>query len=690
MRSKFTLLLLALNLALFGYLALTERWITPDKVEENRRRILGPEAADLSVIEIAVLPPPADGANPPASPAPAQTIRLERQPGGGWFLAAPLDWPANDFAVRLILNQLQFLENETSFLVTDLAANGQTLADYGLAQPRIIVTCTPASAKAAEDAPAQPAPRPFVLKIGATAAVGDRLYILSPDERRIHVAGPKTSENLLGALTLDLARLRSDQLFTIPVFEARALTLQSGAANSARTRLRREQSRWTFEAPITARAAKTPVELAVNDLNALRVARFLPADSAPSPEAAGLANPRLRVTLEGNARRETLLLGAPAASPAAPGATPPAASAPASPSAPAPRGDTVELYARLDWRVAPSADKDPKRAAPPVLFTVEVPAELLKTLERAQTALRDKRVLDLDPARVTAFSLAAPGKPELRIQKLDSNAAFPAWQIAAPAASAPLRADSKFVEHLLQRLQLLEAVPPRPDASPFVSDAPSAADLERLGFNRPERVVTLQLAAPASSGGGPSSASNELVLELAQPVVAGPDLYARVAGQPFVYAVPAESLEQIPVSPIVYRDRTLARLPDTTRITRLVIRRAGAPEAAPLLDHTVGAEPPPAAVATLLSALRELRARTIVREDFPAAVPVDGVQKPWAYTVEATLDPAPASGPVRLDLAERAGGSTQLAGSEALGLVFTLEQPVLDALWQILYREPKP
>ena len=46
MRSKFTLLLLALNLALFGYLALTERWITPDKVEENRRRILGPEAAD--------------------------------------------------------------------------------------------------------------------------------------------------------------------------------------------------------------------------------------------------------------------------------------------------------------------------------------------------------------------------------------------------------------------------------------------------------------------------------------------------------------------------------------------------------------------------------------------------------------------------------------------------------------------
>ncbi len=673
MRSKFTLLLLALNLALLGYLAVTERWITPDKVEENRKRVLGPEAADLSEIEIATHLSPSSPA-PASAPSPESVIRIKRDAkSGSWLLSSPLDWPANDFAVRLILNQLQFLENETSFLVSDLARNGQTLADYGLAEPRIVVTCVPAIAKAADGAPAQPEPKPFVLKIGATAAVGDRLYILSPDERRIHVAGPKTSENLLAALTLDLARLRSDQLFTIPVFEARALTLQSGAANSARTRLRREQSRWTFEAPIAARAAKTPVELAVNDLNALRVARFLPADAAPSPEAAGLATPRLRVTLEGNARRETLLLGAPVP------ASGPAAAAPAADA-------TVELYARLDWNVVPVAT-DNKR---PVLFTVQVPSGLLATLEKAQTVLRDKRVLDLDPARVTALALSAPGFPELRIQKLDSSSAFPAWQIAAPAAGAPLRADAVLVERLLQRLQLLEAVPPRPDASPFVSDAPSSADLERLGFNRPERVVTLQLAAPASAGGGPSSTSNELVLEFAQPVVAGPDLYARVAGQPFIYSVPPDTLARIPVAPLVFRDRTLARLPDGTRITRLVIRRAGAPEAAPLLDFTPGAEPAPAPVATLLSALRELRAQSIDRESFPATVPVDGVEKPWAYTLEAALDPAPGSGPFRLSLAERAGGSTQLAGSEALGLVFTLEQPVLDALWQILYRAPAP
>ena len=92
---------------------------------------------------------------------------------------------------------------------------------------------------------------------------------------------------------------------------------------------------------------------------------------------------------------------------------------------------------------------------------------------------------------------------------------------------------------------------------------------------------------------------------------------------------------------------------------------------------------------TLLASLRELRAKTIVREGHPATVPVDGVEKPWAYLLEATLEP-PGDGPLVLTLAERAGGMTQLAGNARLDLVFTLEQPFLDALWSLLHPESKP
>lgn len=652
MRSKFTLVLLALNLSVFGYLLFSERpWSATQRIEENRRRVLGPEAANLAAIDITVHQPPASPTTDPASPeasapapsaAPASHVRLERR-GKSWFLSAPIDWPANDYAVEPILTGLQFLEHETSFPVAELERNGQTLADYGLDHPRLVVTCTPAVDPAA-DASA-PAPEPFTLRVGQGAEVGNRVYVLSPDGRRIHVVAAGIRE----ALTLDVARLRSEQLLSIPVFEARALTLQTSAG---RTRLRREQDRWAFEAPIVARAAQTPVEITLNDLSALRVARFLPASPALAPAATGLDKPAFRATLEGNARRETLLLGRPVEEPA-------------------PGAETVEFYARVDER--------------PALFTVAVPAPLLKTLGSPLVALRDPRVLDLDPARVASVSVSAPGRPELRIQKLDAAAAGPAgWQLLSPDLAAPLRADPALVGNLLLRLKLLEASAPD-GASPYVSDNPSDTDLENLGFKRPERVVTIEFDRPPASGAAVAS-QPALALELAFPGGATPGLFARVVGQPFIYSVPPDTLDHFPVVPRVLRDRELSRLPESTRVTRLVLRRAGASDTPPLLDYTPAEGVKPSeAVATLLATVRDLRAQRIDRETYPATVLVDGVEKPWAYTLEATLDPLPPDGSFVLSLAERSGGMTQLAGSKDLGLVFTLEQPVLDALWTLLY-----
>jgi hypothetical protein len=86
-RSKVTFLLLALNLALFGYLLLSEHpWSATTRIEENRRRVLGPEAANLCALTITTRPAP----DAPPGSAPT-TLRLERR-GETWFLAAPLDY----------------------------------------------------------------------------------------------------------------------------------------------------------------------------------------------------------------------------------------------------------------------------------------------------------------------------------------------------------------------------------------------------------------------------------------------------------------------------------------------------------------------------------------------------------------------------------------------------------------------
>ena len=121
MRTKVTLVLVFLNVALFFFIFKFERnWRTEAASFEARRRVLGAEAADIRAIEV-------------TSTAPASSFSLERRRGEQWYMTAPLEWPANPHAVSSIVQDLRLLENETHFPTKDLGRNGNpTLADYGL------------------------------------------------------------------------------------------------------------------------------------------------------------------------------------------------------------------------------------------------------------------------------------------------------------------------------------------------------------------------------------------------------------------------------------------------------------------------------------------------------------------------------------------------------------------------------
>jgi len=117
MRSKVTLVLLFLNVALFFFIFYFERdWRIERASQEARRRVLGPEAANIRTLEV-------------SGTTPGSSFSLERR-GDAWFLTRPVEWPANLNAVSRILNELQFLEHEASFNTRDLEKNGQKLADY--------------------------------------------------------------------------------------------------------------------------------------------------------------------------------------------------------------------------------------------------------------------------------------------------------------------------------------------------------------------------------------------------------------------------------------------------------------------------------------------------------------------------------------------------------------------------------
>jgi hypothetical protein len=629
MRTKVTLALLFLNVALFFFIFYFERpKRLDDEMKVTRTNVLGPEAADIRALEIT---------------GGTSTLALAKR-GDTWFVTSPLEWPANPNAVSRILTELQFLRHETSFPVRDLATNGQSLADYGLDQPRLTITITSGD-------PANPVltgnpTRVTRLRIGDLTKDGLRLYLLSPDGERVHVVG----QGLARSLGLTFDDLRADALFTIPVFEARSLNLQTAAPASLRIRLRRDGSRWSFETPIIARASKNATELAINGLNALRVETFI---TTNPPATLPAASPSLRVTLEGNNRRETLILGAKVHPDAA--AT-----------------DHDAYYAQLEGRSA--------------LFTVSIPAKDMEALRTAQVSLRETRVLDFDPPAVTAVTLAAPNQPELILQRLETgtqSADSSAWQIVRRGASAVAPqtqpADRATVQRLLDQLSRLAA-------ADFKSDAPTNADLESWGFNRPEREIFLTL------GGGAAPLALQLGTDAQR------NVYARLgpSANPgsSIYAVDAAILRELPVAPRAWRDRLLRELPAGARLTALKLTDLASSQV--LLEVTLDdSGHPPAdtkhapAITTMLTQLRTLRAKEFILDQFADKVAVAGEERPWRYRLEATVTLVGGAGEqtsvTTLFLTVRVGGDQQLAGSPVneFNAVFSLEQPLLDALWTI-------
>lgn len=637
MRSKVTVVLLFLNVVLFFYIFQYENRI---QIHETTRRVLGAESANIEkLVRVSRSAP---------------TVSLEKRTDG-WWLTQPFDWPANPNAVSRIVNELQLLEHETSFAVADLGKSGQSLSDYGLADPALTLTFT-ASGK------------DYALKIGDRTEVGNRLYILSPDGTRIHVVNRALAETL----ALGAEQLRSDSIFTVPVFEVRSLAVQAG---TTKVRIRRDPNHWLFESPINTRASRRDVETTVNELNALQVRRFIePRDADPTKT--GLATPQLRITLEGNSRRETLLVG---------DSVTPAANA-------QPGLSSAEFYAKLEDRPSVFITR---------FTTGQVTADqtgLIDRLRLAQEKLRDKRLLDFDPALVTALTLTAPDRGEIALQRLDTPQAASTWQVvqrgAAGQAPQTIPADQAIVDDLLQRLRLLSA-------TRFLNDSPTAAELESYGFNRPEREFDLSLR----TGGGPAGDEpSTLALQIGtQPGTATSTAYARVTNAQYVYEVPPDLIEDIPVSVLYFRRRIIHELPEGTRIvaltltdlttgTALITLTANGNElTAATLTNTNIPEAHRAPLATLLAETRKLHAKRFVSDSFdPVRATLNGTAHPWRYRLDATLALAGAEQTTTISLfaTERLAGTTQLGGTiEAGGLTFEFAQDLIDAIFTLTYSE---
>ena len=618
MRFKFTIFLLALNVIAFGmiaYLNYQAKQVEPSTGGLSRQ--IGRELIDADRIEL-------HGRG-------IETPRILERKGSTWHLIEPMQWSANYFAINRILNQLQFLEEEASFPVDEIEKTGQSLADYGLEDPLLKIVIAEGD-------------ETISLSIGTLTEIGNNVYFLGPDAREIFVVNRQVIDSLL----VDLNDLRSREIFDIPVFEVDALGLQIRSGNTAdgsslKVRLARNNEAWIFEAPLAAKANPALVDNTVNTLTAAKVRRFLETEQA-DPIVQGLETPFMQVTIYGNKRRQTLIVG---------NLDPDSQGAP-------------QYFAKLEDN--------------PAIFTVL--ARPFDALREAQEALRERNFMNFDSNMLSTINISENGK-KIRLQKLETGEND--WQVLESKGGddiQPYRADPAIMDSLIKDLSSLRA-------NGFTADAPSTSDIESYGFNNPRRVVTLSF-----------SKGDPLTLMLAYPENSKDALYAKTNLADFIFRVErSATLRMIPLNTPYYRNRTLDILPAAARISALQLTNLQTGEA--IFDYALGQENIPwndlieefnanhaEHIPVLLGAIRKFEVKSYLLDSYAEAYPVDAEKSlPWRFQLSATIQ-LPGDETDRTETREyvftdRLSGTVQVAGSKQYNTIFEIPQSLLDALYEL-------
>ncbi len=624
MRLKLTLFLLVLNLVLFGIIYLIEKESSGDLPG------VGPVLSAGLVDNCDYLEIEGQDLN---------AHWILRKNGEDWRIAAPIEWPANFFAVSRILNQLQFLEKESSFTVREIENAGRTLGDYGLDEPRAILTLGRGREKT-------------VLKIGEATGTGERLYILSPDQSEVLVV----SRGLLESISLELTDLRESKVFHIPLFEARALRVAVSPGNTI-VRIEKNDNKWNFLTPIQTGADPVLVETTINRLTAIRVTDFLPSDL----QGQGLddSSISLRVSIEGNNRRQTLLLG-----------------------------NIIPINSGPSRRFAKLSDND-------TVFSVL--AEPFDNLLRAQKTLREKKFVQFNPASLNEIEIAS-GQKRVNLQKFEAGG----WQLPIKDDAGALHAwsaEPSLVNELMDALLEMKAVS-------FPKNAPSEADLEQFGINDPQRRVTLH-------------ANGEQILLLGDLDPSGELIYAKMEAKPFVYQVPVEILRHLQARALHFRFRTFHNQPKSALIESIALRDLESGETLFVLDRQAGGdiggntdiavmgkemgfadaldlldENERKAAQTLLEYSNRFKVKSYLKTEFSGDFNLGDKVLPWKYLLESKISlPGGAENQLRIYnfyFTDRIGGTTQIGGSPEYNLIFELSQDLIEALYTLAFRRHVP
>ncbi|MDQ8182437.1 DUF4340 domain-containing protein [Pelagicoccus sp. SDUM812005] len=554
-----------------------------------------------------------------------QTITLE-QSKNRWMLREPYLWPANEFAVQRILTELRFLERISSFETNIVSNSGVSLPDYGLKPSQYAIMIGRGE-------------RRSTLHIGKPTEIGNNLYILSTDQSHVHVV----NRSLLEAISVNLDNLRSSRLFDIAVFEATSWNIQVREdGRNLRAWFARNGDNWVFETPIRARADSEAVNVLLNrclSLEADSIVASNPTDLSPY----GLQNPLYRIAIESDQNREVLEIG-------------------------------EKISTDSEFRYA-------KRESRPTVFQLRI--DFLELLAKSQTMLRERRIFEVDVTSATTLTIERRDQQPLTLQKLEDGN----WELVVRDESQGIQTmdgDAQAITEILKWLDELKAVPD----DGFVNDAPSAPDLESYGLEVPE--YTLTITSDRLHGDPqrlPEFRTETLLIGDRKPNDRH-ESYIKIAHKDFVYSSYNDIFAHIDNDPLLYKNRNIISLPNSSRIQKISVERLA--DRAIVAEETIdpNAETPSAA-AKLATIVSQLTVHSFNPDGFTRTVEIAGRRKPWAYKLVATVGsddtPNAITQQIEIYVSELSGGPLLWGGIAQTNQGFRLSTDFVDAFTQIVF-----
>lgn len=337
-------------------------------------------------------------------------ITLEKK-GSFWYVNSPYKWAANLWSVQRIIDELRFIDSEKGFNVKEVKSNGSSLETYGLEKARWTLKTITENNQTQE------------IKIGENKET-HRLFILTSDSQKII----PVSDALAAAIEAKPETYRVDKVFEVAEFEIRAISTRRKIDNAdvvtnlsyeerARPGRRGQGAEWRFTAPFETLADPERITQALSNLVNIRVLQF----AEKMSDDMGLAEPVIRIALEGSSRRQVLLIGKPGG-----------------------KTNTPQCWAKLEESDA--------------VFLIDT--KDLGGWYNPKALLTSTRPVDFDSEIVTGFSLNSGGRT-ITLHRLESTGKDTRWEIPVVPGSTAIKrreGDNQLIKEFLADLSQLRAI----------------------------------------------------------------------------------------------------------------------------------------------------------------------------------------------------------------------------------------